>query len=642
MPRIPTYDSAQVAPGALPGVTQTPISPSLFGMGAAQVIEQGKALTTTGAQVAEIALDIQRNYNEARVKELDTLASEADRRDLHDPEQGYLSATGKSAVERRADAIKQVEDRYRAAPDGLDNDMQRRMWRDVAQRRQQAALLAIDSHAARETKTYNLRQSEARISTAVQDAVANVGNEKLRLEFKNTALLELDALAALVGMSPDERKAAGTKVTTEIHEAAINLMVARQQGDKARLYYTQNEEEIDPRRRDTLLAKMDNAGNAAKATSTADALTKQFGTDLPKQQAELLRLYEAGDISAEVRATVEQRLEHKSNTAINTSVVNVADELTARFGLDFGKQQKELQSRFAAGNISAEVRTRAEQRLEHLARAAKAGADAGYAASLGRVQDFALKNPGASLEDIAQRFPGEFNAIKRRGQLDSLASFLSSGVYKLDMNKWLEFTSMPNEQLATMTNAEYTAQYRTAFDNTHFQQGASILQAARGMTKDGRPVDPKHLSIFTVNERIQRAARDLAIIPWGGKPSDNQVQAYGAFERNVAERVRTFETDELKGRRPANDTEVQRVIDGLMSDKVFVKNWIMPDTPRPVIVLDDSGRKSAYVIVDGQKVPVAKIPPENRIAIITSLRRRGLPVTEQAIAEVWTEFKAGR
>src|SRR3990172_3541113 len=101
---------------------------------------------------------------------------------------------------------------------------------------------------------------------------------------------------------------------------------------------------------------MDNAGNAAKARSPADALTKQFGTDLPKQQAELLRLYEAGDISAEVRATVEQRLEHKSNTAINTSVVNVADELTARFGLDFGKQQKELQSRFAAGNISAAVR----------------------------------------------------------------------------------------------------------------------------------------------------------------------------------------------------------------------------------------------------------------------------------------------
>src|SRR3990172_3073516 len=211
MPRIPTYDSAQVAPGALPGVTQTPISPSLFGMGAAQVIEQGKALTTTGAQVAEIALDIQRNYNEARVKELDTLASEADRRDLHDPEQGYLSATGKSAVERRADAIKQVEDRYRAAPDGLDNDMQRRMWRDVAQRRQQAALLAIDSHPARETKTYNLRQSEARISTAVQDAVANVGNEKLRLEFKNISLLSSTRWLRSPACRPTSARLAGRR-----------------------------------------------------------------------------------------------------------------------------------------------------------------------------------------------------------------------------------------------------------------------------------------------------------------------------------------------------------------------------------------------------------------------------------------------
>ena len=59
-----------------------------------------------------------------------------------------------------------------------------------------------------------------------------------------------------------------------------------------------------------------------------------------------------------------------------------------------------------------------------------------------------------------------------------------------------------------------------------------------------------------------------------------------------------------------------------------------------MVLMSPEDLKSAYVVVGKEQVPVASIPAGERMKIMSALKTKGLPVTEQAIAELWV--KAGK
>ena len=201
---------------------------------------------------------------------------------------------------------------------------------------------------------------------------------------------------------------------------------------------------------------------------------------------------------------------------------------------------------------------------------------------------------------------------------------------------WAQVLSMPRESLAAMSPIEFFREFRPHLDDAHLEKGYALLNDARGEVG----TDAKHLEVITTANRVKKAAIDAGLLPATGKANDNEVKAFAQFERLVDDRVRQFEATDLQGKRKANSAELQQIIDGTLMDKVFVSRtgWLDREVIAGLAAPEDLTR--AYVNVGGQEVRVAQIPANQRAVIASKLQSRGLPVTEQRIAELWVA--AGR
>jgi hypothetical protein len=100
-----------------------------------------------------------------------------------------------------------------------------------------------------------------------------------------------------------------------------------------------------------------------------------------------------------------------------------------------------------------------------------------------------------------------------------------------------------------------------------------------------------------------------------------------------------IDDEQTRLKRTLSIPEKQKILDGMMIDKAFVDSW-GSDPGKPMVLMSPEDLKSAYVVVGKEEVPVASIPAGERMKIMSALKTKGLPVTEQAIAELWV--KAGK
>lgn len=307
MPRVPTYDEFQAAPQVLgPTRVDAPMTPAMAAIPGQQQMQQGQALVQSGNAQAQIALDMQRDINDAATKEADNNAAQALNALLHDPKSGYLNKPSKEALDLREDTIKIVQDVIDKAGEGLTNDMQRRMYTDVARRRLLMAQEQINVHAASQTKVYNETETTKRIDNSRKDAVANwaLWNTGKVLEdgtkepnaystAKATMLAEADHLAALKGFGPDSETAKSLRLgqTTALHGEIINTMLAADKTKDAKEYYEKNSQEIDPEKRAEFKKILNTASVADEALKISRVVSLLGSGSITAQREELDRLY---------------------------------------------------------------------------------------------------------------------------------------------------------------------------------------------------------------------------------------------------------------------------------------------------------------------------------------------------------------
>lgn len=199
---------------------------------------------------------------------------------------------------------------------------------------------------------------------------------------------------------------------------------------------------------------------------------------------------------------------------------------------------------------------------------------------------------------------------------------------------WAEVMTLPPEELARMTPSEFYRRFRPVLDDAHLEKGYALIESARNVASE------KHLEIITVDQRMKQAAIGAGIIPADEKPNEEQIKQFAQFQTVIDQRVRQFERTDLGGKRKATTEELQRIIDQTLMDKAFVPRWYWADKEQPIALLSPEDQARAYVTVNGEEVPLAAIPIEQRTLIASKLRARGLPVTEQAIADLWV--RAGK
>nr|WP_282959184.1 transglycosylase SLT domain-containing protein [Azoarcus sp. L1K30] len=245
----------------------------------------------------------------------------------------------------------------------------------------------------------------------------------------------------------------------------------------------------------------------------------------------------------------------------------------------------------------------------------------------------ALYQNGGRMEqlpvDVRAKIPGDkLNAVMNFAQ-----SIAKNGGATHDPKAWAQIVSLPRSDLAAMTPAKFYEQFRPVLDDAHLEKGYALIADAQGNATD------KHLDIITTASRIKQAAIEGGILPATGKANDKEVLSFAQFERVVDERVRQFEQVDLGGKRKANSQELQQIVDRTMLDKVYVAEWGR-DPQKPVALIAPEQMDKAYVNVGGREVRLSSIPPNQRALIASKMQARGIPVTEQQIAELWVA--AGR
>lgn len=239
----------------------------------------GAAMINSGSAVIKIAERIQDTIDEANTKKFDNSTAEYIRKKQTD----YLFTKGQDAI----NGYKAVDDdltKYVASQmDGLENDMQRKMYGQVAERRLQAARASMNQHQLKELQQWNLTESKDRVSNLMMDAIENAPSYKVRGgiydERKLAMEVEVSNIARLQGIvdregnvdtKAEQYKSLMREANTALHTKVLTSAINNDQLDFARDYLKKFRPEISPDQLNQIDKALDLGTFEAKTQGFAD------------------------------------------------------------------------------------------------------------------------------------------------------------------------------------------------------------------------------------------------------------------------------------------------------------------------------------------------------------------------------------
>jgi len=249
MARVPTYDSFQATPAAMPQVrVVTPDAPDVAGLQAQQT---GRAMASTGQAVGQIALDMQQQANQLRVDDALNRVKEAALRLTYDKDVGFQSLKGLAAVERPDS--KSLADEYGDTlqqqisdiASKLGNDAQREAFMRHANDIQTSLRAGAMRHAAQEYREHGLSVAEGIQNTALREIGLSWRDPAAVASAVNRIRAQTYRQAQILGKSAEWQEAHVRKMTSSAHSVA--LMAALDSGEpmRADAYLRDHASEMD-------------------------------------------------------------------------------------------------------------------------------------------------------------------------------------------------------------------------------------------------------------------------------------------------------------------------------------------------------------------------------------------------------------
>ena len=345
----PTFQAAQIAP--VEDVTTKNIVSAGQGVG-----QLGKATLTYGDYLEDSINDamVTKAWNDYRTNAM---------RMANDPETGFLSQKGQSALEGYKAARENLQGLIKSQESGLLNDFQRQMFRQQAQLYESEMMLRYDAHAAKETTDFKLNETNRQIDSFAQDYALLMANpipdvtdpdgnpmpqdptqQRLRPEaVLQAAQDKLRESWKLQKISPDSEEAKGQmrKLTSGMHKSAIEAFMAKDDDASASSYLEQHRAEMrgdDVVSLQSRLTNLQDANRAKEANRTGIRLVEQVSDSLEGYDAQynaLFSMYMRDDnpISQQEFNAAVAYLNNKTRSskeemdAQATAVFNQAEEL---------------------------------------------------------------------------------------------------------------------------------------------------------------------------------------------------------------------------------------------------------------------------------------------------------------------------
>ena len=535
----------------------------------------GRAVSGIGALVQRRVEEMQAEDNAAAVMAAEGMLADWEARTLHDPERGVYVRRGRDALGALPEASSGFDDAAREAQGTLANDAQRRAFQGAVQRRRERAIEGVSRHVARERTAFLDQTAESYILQGQTDAVNNYTDPAALRDARETTLRGVAVWGRAAGRPAEMVQARREEALSAFHKGVVERL-ALEDPQAAQAYYGANAHEIRGRDHTAIEAGLKGAVSSQRAEALAASV---YLPDEPLTAIEAA--IRAGDHGQEVKDAAIRRV--RDRRTVDEHETRRRDDETTR--------------------------------------------------EAWRVVEATKSTDGLTLEQRRVVAGPTLDSMERR------AATLRAGAEPThDPVAWAQFRAMPPEEVLAL---DIPTQYINRFSRGHYDRAIEIQQAYRAASSQV-DVDPKLTAALSFDDRVLRTARDAGLVPMRearGKWKDGQAEAFDAFEREAALKVRNYEATQLGGKRKATEEEVQAVLDGIVADRLRTrarqdKPWARdPTVDLSQVTEDDLGR--VYV-------PMKSIPRSEAQALREEFAARGTPKPkEREIERAYAAALAG-
>jgi hypothetical protein len=249
MPKVPTYDTFQVAPQVNPDVRVA--APEFQDFGGANAAKAGQAAISAGTAAARIGADIINDANAVRIDEALNKVNEAALALRYDKNDGFENIKGEAALNRKSGKPLAVE--YKEKLDAaikensifLGNDTQRKMFAIKANDLSTRFYAQANVHEVKQFTDYSLSVQEGSLKNAANSITLdplNSENVKSNVEKINQAIYNAGKLK---GLSAEQITATQAEALSGTHMNAVKALIDQENTDGALAYFKEYKKDFN-------------------------------------------------------------------------------------------------------------------------------------------------------------------------------------------------------------------------------------------------------------------------------------------------------------------------------------------------------------------------------------------------------------
>ena len=249
MPKVPTYDTFQVAPQVNPDVRVA--APEFQDFGGVNAAKAGQAAISAGTAAARIGADIINDANAVRIDEALNKVNEAALALRYDKTDGFENIKGEAALNRKSGKPLAVE--YKEKLDAaikensifLGNDTQRKMFAIKANDLSTRFYAQANVHEVKQFTDYSLSVQEGSLKNAANSITLdplNSENVKSNVEKINQAIYNAGKLK---GLSAEQITATQAEALSGTHMNAVKALIDQENTDGALAYFKEYKKDFN-------------------------------------------------------------------------------------------------------------------------------------------------------------------------------------------------------------------------------------------------------------------------------------------------------------------------------------------------------------------------------------------------------------
>lgn len=487
------------------------------------------------------------------------------------------AAEGRNALGVRQDVMEEWQSFTGTLQTELASESQRIQFQRIATTRRDSLERAAILHSSAEFDRYQDEMLEAGIKNHAGALVSHAYDDQRRQLEAAGIEAKLQQFAANNGRSPEWVAQKRAEVMGEAHANVIERYLTNGDDDDARNYMEAHRDELGPR----IVA-------VERAVEEGTRLSES------RRQAEAILARHPGNLSAALDA------------ARSIDDVRVADMARQRI-------RQAYSDREAAESMARREAVKAAQ---------------SYVERGGNPLNL---SPGL----LSQLSSSQRSALETRFRQ------VAEGIEPPhDSFTWLKAQAMSQKELASLTEEDLWQRYRHRLDNTHWDRLVSTWSTVQAIKRGEKAGENSVKLTTTLNFKdvVSNGLRSAGYIPPHkslSQLSRNEAELYDRFESEAAAALEQFEMQELGGKRKATTTEVQRVVDGLLKQKVFVDPGMLTRAREmPAVVVQEDQSDRAYV-------PLGEIPQEDRSRIENLIRSNGRPISTGKVERAYAQYLLG-